>query len=64
MAEGASKKMKIRTVILCGVMLLILGWVLYNLVYRSLITGADLRTKAADQQLRDTIITANRGGIG
>ena len=63
MAEGASKKMKIRTVIFCGGMLLILGWVLYNLVYRSLITGPDLRAKAADQQLRDTTITANRGTI-
>ena len=56
MADGASKKMKIRTIILCSGMLLILGWVLYNLVYRSLVTGADLRARAADQQLRDTAI--------
>ncbi len=63
MANGASKKMKIRIIALCCGMVLILGWVVYNLVYRSLVTGSELRAAAADQQLRDTTITANRGSI-
>ena len=63
MAEGTGKKLKLRVLAFCGGMLLILAWVMYNLVYRSLVTGSELRAKAADQQLRDTTIAANRGTI-
>ena len=63
MAEGTDKKLKLRVLAFCGGMLLILAWVMYNLVYRSLVTGSELRAKAADQQLRDTTIAANRGTI-
>ena len=63
MAEGTNKKLKLRVLAFCGGMLLILAWVMYNLVYRSLVTGSELRAKAADQQLRDTTIAANRGTI-
>ena len=63
MAEGTNKKLKLRVLAFCGGMLLILAWIMYNLVYRSLVTGSELRAKAADQQLRDTTIAANRGTI-
>ncbi|MGI5892997.1 MAG: penicillin-binding transpeptidase domain-containing protein [Candidatus Merdivicinus sp.] len=63
MADGANKKWKLRTVVMCSLMVLFLGWVIANLVYRSLVTGEELRAAAADQQLRDVSITANRGTI-
>ncbi len=63
MADGANKKLKLRTIVLCSLMALFLGWIVANLVYRSLVTGDELRAAAADQQLRDVSITANRGSI-
>ena len=63
MADGAGKKMKQRTLAICCFMTVFLGWILYNLVYRSLITGEELKARAADQQLQDISITANRGTI-
>ena len=63
MADGAGKKMKQRTLAICCFMTVFLGWILSNLVYRSLITGEELKARAADQQLQDISITANRGTI-
>ena len=63
MADGANKILKLRTIVLCSLMALFLGWIVANLVYRSLVTGDELRAAAADQQLRDVSITANRGSI-
>ena len=55
--------MKIRTIVIGSMMVLLLGWVVGNLVYRSIVTGDELKAAAADQQLRDVSITANRGTI-
>ena len=63
MADGAGKKLKLRTIAICCFMVLLLSWVLYNLVYRSLVTGEELKARAAEQQLQDVSITANRGTI-
>ncbi len=63
MPDGAGKKMKIRTIAIGSIMVLLLGWVVGNLAYRSIVTGDELKAAAADQQLRDVSITANRGTI-
>ena len=63
MADGAGKKMKQRTLAICCFMTVFLGWILYNLVYRSLITGEELKARAADQQLREAVLPAARGEI-
>ena len=57
MADGAGKKLKLRTIAICCFMVLLLSWVLYNLVYRSLVTGEELKARAAEQQLQDVSIT-------
>ena len=63
MSGAVSKKMKTRLYIVLGFMVLVLLWVIGNLVYRSLITGQDLKVKASEQQLSDISIPANRGTI-
>ncbi|MGI5967799.1 MAG: penicillin-binding transpeptidase domain-containing protein [Anaerotruncus rubiinfantis] len=61
---SATKRMKIRLLIVVGAMAVIgLGWVIGNLAYRSLVTGEDLKVRAAEQQLSDITIPANRGTI-
>ena len=63
MAGAITKKMKIRLIVLIGFIILVLGWVIGNLVYRSLVTGQELKVKASEQQLSDITIPANRGTI-
>jgi len=63
MPGAASKKMRTRLYTVIGFLALVLLWVIGNLVYRSLITGQDLKVKASEQQLSDISIPANRGTI-
>ncbi len=63
MPGAVSKKMKKRMYFILVVLTLVLVWVIGNLVYRSLITGQELKVKASEQQLSDISIPANRGTI-
>ena len=63
MAGAITKKMKIRLIVIISVLALVLGWVILNLVYRSIVTGQELKVKASQQQLSDITIPANRGTI-
>ncbi|MBR6790230.1 MAG: PASTA domain-containing protein [Oscillospiraceae bacterium] len=49
--------------IVCPVMLAVLGWVLINLYKWSVTEGDVMRARAANQQLSDVVIPANRGTI-
>lgn len=49
--------------IICPILLAVLGWVLFNLFKWSVSEGDVMRAKAANQQLSDVEIPANRGTI-
>lgn len=49
--------------IVCPVLIVVLGWVLYNLFKWSVLEGDVMRARAANQQLSDVEIPANRGTI-
>lgn len=49
--------------VVCPVLLILLGWVLHNLYNWSIVEGDLMRARAANQQLSDVEIPANRGTI-
>ena len=64
MAKGTTIRMWHRTVaILTAVTLLGFGTDVFSLAKLQLVQGADLQMRAADQQLKDTTLTAKRGTI-
>ena len=64
MAKGTTIRMWRRTVFVLLLMILIgFGAVIFSLVKLQLVQGADLQTRAVDQQLKDTTLTAQRGTI-
>lgn len=64
MAKGTTVKMWRRTMgVLIGLIVLGFGAILFSLIRIQLIDGADLKKAAVDQQLKDTVLTAQRGTI-
>lgn len=64
MAKGTTVKMWRRTLIVLIVMIAVgFGLILVSLVRLQLVDGAELQKAAVDQQLRDTVIPAQRGTI-
>ncbi len=62
--SSMTKQMKNRLLYMVCVFLgLFLIYTIGNLVYRSLVTGDELKSKASAQQLRDITVPANRGTI-
>ena len=64
MAKGTTVKMWRRTMgVLIGLIVVGFGAILFSLIRIQLVNGSELKQAAVDQQLKDTVLTAQRGTI-
>ena len=61
MAKGTTVKMWRRTMgVLIGLIVVGFGAILFSLIRIQLVNGSELKQAAVDQQLKDTVLTAQR----